>query len=480
MKINHLIDSLFNSDINIFDIDGSKVDNKKIKQEYLSIINYLNKNLCLNDILAISLKKGYKYLLVMLACMRLGITYIPLRDSWPDERITQIKKISNFKLLINELNIDTIVNYNSNNIELMNNEYKNPLYIMFTSGSTGEPKGVIIKRESYANFLQWIDSYFPHVNSSDRLLNSTDYTFDVSLVDIGLLLVKKLNYFISDFNDNLFKFAYELSLYKISIVATVPNNFTMILNDKLVPKMDLSNLKNVLIAGSRFPSQLYEKFNKYLPNLNIYNCYGPTEATIYCVVKKMTKDELIDIVEDTVSIGKPILNIKAKVVDDSLNDVEDGSIGELLIGGIQVMDKYINNSQIDSLVVIDRIKYYKTGDLVFIKNNNYFVVGRKDDTIKTSGFRVNLLDIDNYINKLESVEDCYTIAIDNKIKENILVSFLTLNFKIDIKSIYGQLKEILLSYQIPEKIIILEEFPLNNSGKVCKKTLKKKYLESLE
>jgi acyl-coenzyme A synthetase/AMP-(fatty) acid ligase len=125
--------------------------------------------------------------------------------------------------------------------------------------------------------------------------------------------------------------------------------------------------------------------------------------------------------------------------------------------------------------------YYRTGDIVFQSHTgDFFVTGRADDTIKVSGQRVNLSDVDGYIANLSYVEEVATIAVDDQIKDSVLISFVVLSDKgVGEKQLKNDLKKCLLSFQIPSKIVFREELPLNNSGKISKKILKDGYLKNI-
>ena len=466
MKIRKYITSLLNENIKLYDDNGVLVDKEHITQEYRKIKNYLFDNFDVDKIVGLYLTKDYKYLLMIFACMDLGLTYIPLRTKWPKDRILQIEKISGC-ITLDDTIWKTIENYSSSDLkELFDVSATNPLYIMFTSGTTGEPKGVIIKRESYENFLLWLDSYFDEIDSNDKMLFTTDFTFDISLVDIGLLLVKQLSLYISDFDNDIFQLLYELDKYKITVHSTVPYNYTMMINSNMLQKVDLSSFKVLILAGSRFPYNIYKYFEENLSYVNLYNAYGPTEGTIYVTAHKMNYKN--DEIDKNISIGKPVKNCKVKIIDD-----------ELCVSGIQIMKGYIRDKvkTDEVLVKVDGEIYYKTGDLVFKdENENYFVVGRKDDTVKVAGFRVNLLDIDAYIQSIDYIKDSATIVVENELNDDaFLVTYLILNELKEIKDIRENLKKILLNYQVAKKIIVIDAFPLNNSGKVDRKALKNSY-----
>ena len=198
-------------------------------------------------------------------------------------------------------------------------------------------------------------------------------------------------------------------------------------------------------------------------------------------MKKITYQEPLDTVEGNVSIGRPLPNVKAHIVVDG-QIAEPHVRGELYIGDIQLMKEYVNNPEqtAKALVSLNGETFYRSGDLAFrSESNEFFIVGRADDTIKYRGFRINLLDIDSYITRLPYVQDSVTIAIPHEATENQTINFMILKETKTVKEIKKDLSSLLLDYQVPEKIIFVDQYPTNVSGKVCRKTLKAQYLESL-
>jgi D-alanine--poly(phosphoribitol) ligase subunit 1 len=419
-----------------------------------------------------------------MACQEIGICYIPLKSNWPIERVEQIRQMTNFKSLITDELLTEIVNLKMQDGDKPNfkiNE-ESPLYIMYTSGSTGEPKGVVIQRKAYGNFLNWINDFFIEIDSNDKLINSTGYTFDVSLMEIGLFLVKNVHFYCSNLDQNSLVLGKEISDLKITIAVTVPNNFNLILSERIFPELNLSSLKHVLLAGSKITPALLERFQFLLPNVLVYNCYGPTEATIYCLAKRLGNVSA-EVDKNTVSIGTPITGCKAIILKADNTPALENESGELLIGGIQLMKEYFQRPELTQMVFYHHNAelYYRTGDIVFQSHTgDFFVTGRADDTIKVSGQRVNLSDVDGYIANLSYVEEVATIAVDDQIKDSVLISFVVLSDKgVGEKQLKNDLKKCLLSFQIPSKIVFREELPLNNSGKISKKILKDGYLKNI-
>jgi len=225
-----------------------------------------------------------------------------------------------------------------------------------------------------------------------------------------------------------------------------------------------------MIGGSRFSYGLYEKcLNSFDKTANIYNVYGPTESTVYSHGHKLTFDESVDCHEKNISIGTTLPGVGCRISDQN----------ELWLSGNQLMTGYANREDLTTLAIVEfnGERFYKTGDITFQDEaGRFYITGRIDDTIKYRGYRIDLLDIDSYIQSLDIVEDSTTIAIPNELTDNKTIAFIRTNTEIKVSDLKEKLSKILLDYQIPEKIIFLDEYPVNNSGKVCKKTLKEKFL----
>jgi D-alanine--poly(phosphoribitol) ligase subunit 1 len=471
----------------VADNGGNLLSNTSIDNLLIKIEDSLINNLKPGDVLLINLDRNHKYLFVILICLKLGIAFVPTSTHFPKSRIDQIAKISNCDFILDNDNWDSFINPKSSKIlkkTLLSAKVSTIAYIIFTSGSTGAPKGVVISRNAYLNFNKWVNEEFKEINHNDRLLNVVEFSFDMSLLDVALLISRNVQFFFSTFDSNFFQMACEIEKYAISTLVTVPNNANIIFQPMILAKADFSKLRYLLLGGARFSSGLYSSLNKINKSMVIYNLYGPTEATVYCSCKRLYVDNN-DIDKGVVSAGAANFNSEILIVDeDSLELLEFGDKGEVLIGGNQLMTEYMKDSEKtrDVLISQNGKKYYKTGDLGFLskKGGGLFLVGRADDTIKVSGYRVNLSDIDSYISDSDLVIECATVAIEDNNKEHLLVAFVNLLDKsgliIDLKE---DLRARLLHYQVPSKIISVEKFPVNSSGKICKNTLKANYKNSV-
>lgn len=453
--------------LKIYQRGGEFVPAETIILEYQKITSFLAKNAINDKSVGIKQTKDYRYLLTMLACMEIGIPYVPMKNDFPSDRVEQIREDAEFNLIVDDALVSSIVASDQIHCDHVKEvSDRSPLYMIFTSGSTGKPKGVVISRGAASNFSKWMQTYFKEITENDRMLQVTQFTFDISLVEIFIFLEKNVSLYFSKFDQDIFKLAYEIEQYKITALSTVPNNLNMLLEDFLVGRADYSSLKELMIGGARFSYGLYEKCLRHLKESNVYNFYGPTECTIYSHIKKMDYSKS-DLNDHNISIGTPVSNVTARLANS-----------ELLLGGAQVMNEYVNNPEktSEALIELDGSVFYRTGDISFVDEiGQYYITGRMDDTIKYRGYRINLLDIDSYVSRLEYVQDCTTIAIPDDLKENLTVCYVILNSEQKIEKIKEDLSEILLDYQIPEKFIFTDKFPVNVSGKVCKKQLKEQY-----
>ena len=478
MYIKNKIEKLFEKDLYIYDSNGNKIPSDRIEREYRIIKNFLSLKYRDSKI-AIMLSKDYRYLLVILACLELGIVYIPMDKKFPDFRIKQIEEDIEIAYIFKDKTLEHLLKKHT----IVKNEYSEKpfsdiAYIIFTSGTTGKPKGVAIKRESLENFIKAL-SLEVRLDSDDRILQIANFSFDQSLSDIALFVEYGCRLYFSSFEQDIFKLAYEIESYKITFISTVPNNISMLLNEIVLKRSDFSTLRVLLIGGQKFPWSLYLKLKRlfYVNKKEIYNIYGPTECTVYTHIKRVSFSQEDDSLRHNISIGYPLKGVKSIIVDKNFNILGESEDGELLIGGIQVMAGYINNpiKNRESILNLGGERWCRSGDSAFRNNKGeYFIIDRLDETVKIRGFRVNLSDIDAYLQTLNYIEESATITLDEKNEEKSLLSFVVTNNRdITEKIIKRDLSSILLPYQIPRKIILIDKLPVNSNGKVCKKTLKK-------
>lgn len=427
----------------------------------------------------ICLPHNQNFFLSILACLQEKVPFVPTLPSWPASRFEQLQEFVSPALVINEKNFDALTTTKTSFKETANS---NTAYIMFTSGTTGKPKGVCIPRAALGSFWNWLDSYFTHVPKKTNQLLVTQFTFDISLLDVGLFLLKNTNLYFSNFNGNAFALGAELEEWKIEFINTVPNNINSFVQAGMHTRCDLSTLKNVLIGGAKFSTATYLGVcGEWSKNARVYNFYGPTEATIYTHVHELTKKTEKDCLDKNVTVGKPTTGVLHAIKNTTGTElVAKGKVGEILLGGSQLMEGYLKDPTTTekALIEFEGKRYYRTGDLGLIDSEGrLFVVGRLDETIKRRGFRVNLLDIDAYVQKLDTVMDCMTLAYPDENLENWLLLVVIGKSPSEKKKLQEDLRGLLLEHQLPDEIVFTDKFPVNSSGKVDRKALMSQFAD---
>ena len=409
--------------------------------------------------------KELEMVISIISCILAKRAYVPVGSCTPLNRIKKIIEITNSSLVISndklDLDIECCILDDLNkymNYELIDNN-NDIIYIIFTSGSTGEPKGVPISEDNLLNFIEWISSFYPL--SSYRNINVLDqasFSFDLSVADFYYALFNG-HTLIAYLNNSCDNKLYDVQFDKSVDYAVVTPTFIKLclLNEDFNPN-NYSNLKCIYFCGEQLTVSLVSKLWDRFPDLTIINAYGPTEATsavsAIVIKKKMLDDSLL-----------PVGEVEHFATDiEIIND-------QIVLKGKSVFSGYLSNI-IGGYYNEGDTNCYKTGDLGYIKNGMLYCSGRVDNQIKYKGYRIELGDIENHINKIEGVNDSCVIAKrDNNGDVKTLKAFVdTLDSKLDGEDIRNSLRNAIPNYMIP-KTIVFQKLPVNSNGKVDRKAL---------
>lgn len=349
---------------------------------------------------------------------------------------------------------------------------QDPMYVLFTSGSTGVPKGVLLSHLVLINYFEWLDKTFEY-NESDVFGNQAPLYFDVSMHDVyGALYFGAKMVIIPQV---MFSFPVKLIEYmnekKISTFLWVPSAMGIVANLKTFGTIKPEYLKHVMFAGEVLPRKQLDYWAENLPDVVYANLYGPTE-TFVCTgyIRKGNEPE-----GEPLSIGKPISNAQALILDDNGKEVPLGETGELCMRGSCLALGYYCNPERTSTSFTqnpthdrypDRI--YHTGDLVYCNQDGDLIyVSRKDFQIKHMGYRIELGEIENAANLVEEVNDCACIY-DSQRKRIILYYD---GIQMDKKELLAKMGERIPQYMIPGRVVYMEQLPHNANGKIDRKAL---------
>lgn len=348
------------------------------------------------------------------------------------------------------------------------------LYVLFTSGSTGVPKGVSICHRSVIDYTDWVTETF-NITQKDTFGNQAPFYFDNSILDIYSCM--KTGATLNIIPKKLFFQPVPLLEYikynKINTIFWVPSALIVVSKLKAFRNVDLSDtLKRVLFCGEVMPNKQLNIWRKFLPNVTYANLYGPTEitdaCTYYIVDREFSDDEPLP-------IGIPMSNTDILVLNDEDKLVTDDEVGELCVRGTSLAMGYYNNlEKTRSAFVQNPLNkavpeiIYRTGDLV--RYNEYgeiIYISRKDFQIKHLGHRIELGEIETAISSLEEVTlNC--CLYDEKNQRIVLF----VDAQVDRDYIKERLKKLVPEYMIPGKVICLENMPINANGKIDRIKLK--------
>ncbi|WP_316820391.1 amino acid adenylation domain-containing protein [Pedobacter gandavensis] len=446
------------------------------------------------DNIGLLINRNFEMIIGMYAILKAGGAYVPVDPHYPIERQEYILHNSEVNLLISDAvypintlmpDLKTLIvggldlnGYSTNNLNLVVDS-KQLAYTIYTSGSTGKPKGVMIEHHAVVNLVSWVNHRF-NVGSDDRLLFITSMCFDLSVYDIfgilssgGSLVIAEQKQ-VNDFNELL----YMLQHYQITFWDSVPTTLDFLIRELESTQKEYlqHHLRLVFLSGDWIPLALPDRIKGFFPAANVVSLGGATEGTIWSNYFPIEKIE-----DSWISIpyGKPIANNFFYILDEELQPVPIGEIGELFIGGVGVARGYANQAEkTKAAFLVDPFNQnhggmmYRTGDHGrMLSGMNMEFIGRKDDQVKIHGFRVELGEIEHLLSQSRHLKGAVVLARLNKIGQKDLICYIDPVGKFDKKAVIEDLKLRLPDYMIPTIWIEVKKFPLNINGKIDRRAL---------
>lgn len=444
--------------------------NKKANQFARKIKDYTVKP---DDFIAIIAERSIEMIVGIYGILKSGGAYVPIDPSLPEDRIQYIltdckpKVIVTYQYSITTdvpvLDLSKSYDGDDSNVELINSS-SNLAYCIFTSGTTGKPKGVMIEHRSLINMVTAYKDIYK-ITSKDITLQFASFSFDQSVWDIfnttlygGTLCMMR-----SGLYSNLEEFKTYVNEKGVTIAALTPAYIS-----ECNPE-DFPTLRILESGGDQARVDVLKKWSQYK---EVFNTYGPTEVTVNAITFKC--DKMFN--KSTMPIGKPIHNLQIYIVNEN-NLCGIGIAGELCIAGDGLARGYLNRLELTNEKFTDGTPFtkgrlYHTGDLArWMPDGNIEYLGRIDKQVKIRGFRIELGEIENVIRKNQDVKDACVIAKKDNSNELALYAYIISDYEVDITNIRKNMSKDLPEYMIPAYMMELSSLPLNKNGKLDVKAL---------
>ena len=333
-------------------------------------------------------------------------------------------------------------------------------YIMFTSGSTGTPKGVPVTHQNYINFVNNAMEILPF-KKGEVFSDYHDFAFDISIFYLfcAPLTEGSISPIRSD-DEKIYPINHILE-NRITVWSSVPSVISRI--QRLRPEEKIETpIRIMFLCGEPFSLNVLKYCYDNLELEHLFNFYGLTETGVENFHHKCSKDDLKKF-EDKgyVPIGKPMKGSDIRLTDEK----------ELLLGGCQITPGYLGGIGSERFEVIEKHRWYHTGDIVELYDDVYFCKGRLDSQVKLSGYRVELMDIEVQVGKYPGIKEAVSF-VDNSNLSKFLVCALESEEPVDLKLLKGELKNYLPDYMIPLKFFFVDEMPRNSNGKLDRKEIR--------
>jgi amino acid adenylation domain-containing protein len=444
-------------------------------------------------------QRSYPAYVGILACILSNRPYVPVNMKFPLERQISIASIARCALLITDRysaarGPDLIRAIGPALREIAMPEVRDAdthrtsfagdgpdfAYIMFTSGTTGVPKGVAVRRENLSAYLSAIEKIAP-IAPETRCTQLFDLSFDLSVHDVFQTWASGGCLYIAN-NDEMMDPVGFAKRHALQAWFSVPSVVAMAQRFRRLQPDILPDMRTSLFCGEPLPVSIAKAWAKAAPNSRIWNLYGPTEATIAITAEEYDPASSSDQGPATVPLGRAFSGSAALIVSD---DGRQSEIGELWLGGAQISSGYINNEGENDAKFVTRTfadqpyrRWYRTGDLVRRDEHHGLVFqGRMDGQAKIQGYRVELLEIEEALRQASGSAEVAAVLwpVSAAGAAEGVVGFVCAAAKTE-REMLDACRESLPVYAAPKKIIVIDSLPLNANGKVDRNALRDTYL----
>ena len=454
---------------------------KEVDEMSNRIAAYLiRKGLKSEDVVSIIIPRSEWMVIASLGVLKAGCAYQPLDPSYPKERLNFMMQDASAKLLIADEELRDVVDEYQGEVLLTKDIDKLPaltkeehsqlstlnsqlkpdrlFILLYTSGSTGVPKGCQLEHGNLVCFCHWYQRYYD-LKPGNKVAAYASYGFDACMMDMYPALTTGATVVIvgEDIRLNL----PDLNAY-FNEEGVTHSFMTTQVGCQFAMNCDNHSLRHLSVGGEKILPLTPPKGYK------LHNGYGPTECTIFTTTYQQTE------FEQNAPIGKPLDNLQLFIVDKDMNRLPLGAAGEMLVSGPQVSRGYLNlpEKTAETYIQWNGKRCYRTGDVVrYLADGNIQFVGRRDGQVKIRGFRIELKEVESVIREFPGIKDATVQAFDYENGGKFIAAYIVSDEQIDIKELNDFIGKQKPSYMIPAATMQIDSIPLNQNQKVNKKAL---------
>ena len=432
-------------------------------------------------LVGICVERTPEMLVGILGILKAGGAYVPLDPAYPKERLAAILEDAQAPVSITQQRLldllprtsATTVCLDADWADIAHDSAENPVhitkpenlaYVLFTSGSSGRPKGVALEHRSAATFIRWAQTVFTPAMVAGTLF-STSVCFDLSVFEIFVPLSMGGKVIMAENALFLPRLAHEVTL-----VNTVPSAIAELVRVKAIP----ASVQVVNLAGEALSTGLARQIYDSTRVQKLYNLYGPTEDTTYSTYTLVPRG-------GEVTIGRPLANTQVYILDANRKPTPIGVPGELYLAGDGLARGYFNRPDLTAerfvfnpFSIEPYARMYRTGDLArFLPDGNIQYLGRIDNQVKIRGFRIEMGEIESVLAKHPSLQTALVVAVEDKPGDKRLVAYVVFGPNQDASNanLRAFLKESLPEYMVPSAFVRMDALPLTLNGKINRRAL---------
>ncbi|EDP94249.1 plipastatin synthetase [Kordia algicida OT-1] len=452
--------------------EGKELSYEALEMLSNQLANQLTKeyNIKRGSIVGLMTNRGFDMIISMLGVLKTGGTYVPIDSEYPEARKNYLITDSGLEVLIQSEAIETAtsvstITLSEDNLSGYATDFKAVIpkandvaYIMYTSGTTGNPKGVSISYDSLLDYIETFTTYF-QLTQKDIVIQQSSFSFDTSVEEIyPILSIGGTLILTPSGGKDVEKLLTLIQTHKATLLSSTPLVIQSI--NELLETTSLPSLRILISGGDALQVDYVSNFSS---KVGVYNTYGPTEGTVCTSFYKLNKNSVSN------CIGSPIANRSIYICTDDLALQPTHVIGELYLGGKGIAVGYHNQPELTKECFIDNPfgegKLYKTGDLGYWDDEgNIHFIGRKDHQLKIRGYRVETMEVSNAMLQVKGVNDSYVIGYRSHGIQHLVGYFTGDCLEVALRT---ALRNELPDYMIPTYLVNLETFPMTANGKIA-------------